>query len=577
MNQFLGLLRSPHRVSWADFVVAIFLCGVLFALIELGRGMVVPLPAVGVTVIHLSPLYLPYYAGRSLLRMFIAYFLSLAFSLVYGRIAAYHKTAEKIMIPALDLLQSIPVFGFLTITITAFLALFPGNQLGAECASIFAIFTAQAWNITFSFYHSLTTIPQDLIEAAEINRLRPWARFTKLEVPYSMIGLVYNSMMSFGGAWFFLIASESFTVLNKTITLPGIGSYLGEALARGDVAAVVYGLIAMTVVIVLVDQLVWRPAVAWSYKFKLDQNETADPPSSWFLQLLRRTNWLKATGASVWTPVAHTTEALIIRLESGLRPRARTARRAMAGRVMAWLVVVALLLYFGQFTVGAVREIADMGLLPLLSVIRLGFYTFLRVMAATILGALWTIPLGVAIGLNPRLARIMQPLVQLAASYPTNVFYPIIGIVFLALHVNFNIGAVPLIMLGTQWYILFNVIAGAMAIPSGLKEASSILRLRSVERWKTLILPAIFPALITGGITASGGAWNASVLAEMVVYQGHTLIASGLGAYIDEASSVGNWAHLIWGLVVMSTFVVTINRLIWRRLYRLAETKFHLD
>ncbi|MCY0877170.1 MAG: ABC transporter permease subunit [Firmicutes bacterium] len=577
MNQIWSVFRERRRIGLADVVVVIFIVGLLYAVLDLGKGMVVPLAPKDQTVIHLDPSYLPYYAGRSMLRMFIAYFLSLAFALIYGRIAAYHKTAEKIMIPALDLLQSIPVFGFLTITITGFLALFPGNELGAECASIFAIFTAQAWNITFSFYHSLTTMPTDLKEAADINRLRPWARFIKLEVPYSMIGLVYNSMMSFGGAWFFLIASESFTVLNKTIVLPGIGSYLGEALDRGNIPALLYGLIAMMVVIVAVDQLLWRPAVAWSHKFKLDQNESLDPPTSWFLQLLRRSEWVKTVLTAVFSPLAIAVSDIIWRLEVRSAHHSEQRPAHPLARILRWVVLLAVLAYCARLTASAAVEVWRLGIGQLLDVVKLGFYTFARVMAATVLGALWTVPVGVMIGLNSRLSRIMQPLIQIAASFPTNVFYPLIVIFYLAIHMNFNIGAIPLIMLGTQWYLLFNVIAGTMAIPTGLKEATSILKLRSVTWWKTLILPAIFPALITGGITASGGAWNASVIAEYVTARGHTLEASGLGAFITHASAVGNWGQLLWGLAVMSCFVVLINRLVWRRLYRLAEDKYHLE
>lgn len=577
MNHLWSVFRERRRIGLADAVVVVLIIGLLYAILTLGKGMVAPLSAQDQTVIHLNPAYLPYYAGRSLLRMFIAYFCSLLFSLVYGRIAAYHKVAERIMIPALDLLQSIPVFGFLTITITGFLALFPGNEFGAECASIFAIFTAQAWNITFSFYHSLTTMPADLQEAADINRLRPWARFIKLEVPYSMIGLVYNSMMSFGGAWFFLIASESFTVLNKTIVLPGIGSYLGEALDRGNISALLYGLFTMVVVIVAVDQLLWRPAVAWSHKFKLDQNESLDPPTSWFLQLLRRSEWVKTILTAVFKPVGTALSDLLWRLE--VRSVTHSERKSAhpLWRAIQWIVLLAVLAYCARLTVSAATEVWGLGVWQLLYVIRLGFYTFLRVLAATVIGALWTVPVGVLIGLNSRLSRIMQPLIQIAASFPTNAFYPLIVVFYLAIHVNFNIGAVPLIMLGTQWYILFNVIAGTMAIPTGLKEATSILRLRSVTWWKTLILPAIFPSLITGGITASGGAWNASVIAEYVTAQGHTLQAEGLGAFITHASAIGNWGDLLWGLAVMSGFVVLINRFVWRRLYKLAETKYHLE
>jgi len=566
--------RFRKRLSAADLLVLALLFGLLWALLDLGRGMVSSFSPLQPSVIHMNPLWLPYYAGRSLLRMFIAYFLSLAFTLVYGRYAAYHKTAEKIMIPALDILQSVPVLGFLSVTVTGFLALFPGSMLGPECASIFAIFTAQAWNMTFSFYHSLTTLPKELQEAADVYRLRRFARFTRLEVPFAMIGLVWNSMMSFGGSWFFLTASEMITVLHNNIQLPGIGSYIGVAIQRGDGLAIGYGIIAMVLVIVLVDQFVWRPIVAWSQRFTLEQSGDGSAPDSWFLRLLRRSNWVQASSRGV--------QHMFVIAFDRMRQRSRRDARPAAGQRL-WLRPVAILAlcaagaFILRFTVAAGQEVATLGSSALLHVVVLGFYTFLRVLASTLLGAIWTVPVGVAIGMSKPLARIAQPLVQIAASFPSNVLFPLVTILYLRYAVNFQIGSVPLMMLGTQWYILFNVIAGASAIPTELKEATSVLGLRSWRRWKTLILPAIFPSLVTGGITASGGAWNASILAEIVTWKHTTLTATGLGAYITTATTDGNWAQITWGILVMVLFVVALNRLLWRPLYRLAETKFHLE
>ncbi|MCY0868988.1 MAG: ABC transporter permease subunit, partial [Firmicutes bacterium] len=417
--------RFRKRLSAADLLVLALLFGVLWALLDLGRGMVSSFSLLQPSVIHMSPVWLPYYAGRSLLRMFIAYFLSLAFTLVYGRYAAYHKTAEKIMIPALDILQSVPVLGFLSVTVTGFLALFPGSMLGPECASIFAIFTAQAWNMTFSFYHSLTTLPKELQEAAEVYRLGPIARFTRLEVPFAMIGLVWNSMMSFGGSWFFLTASEMITVLHNNILLPGIGSYIGVAIERGDGLAIGYGIATMILVIVLVDQFVWRPVVAWSQRFTLEQSTDGPAADSWFLRLLRRSNWIKASSRSV--------NRLYVIAADRMRQRSRRAAPPMRRR-RPWLrpLAIGALLAVGvlvlRYTVAAGQEVATLGSSALLHVIVLGFYTFLRVLASTLLGAIWTVPVGVAIGMSKPLARIAQPLVQIAASFPSNVLFPLVTI-----------------------------------------------------------------------------------------------------------------------------------------------------
>ncbi len=575
MNRLFLYIRTKHRIGWPDLLVTIIIVGALYAILDMGRSMVVPLSSTNQPVIHLNPIYLPYYAGQSLMRMFIAYALSLAFSLVYGRIAAYHKFAERIMIPALDILQSVPVLGFLSITVTGFLALFPGNLFGAECACIFAIFTSQAWNMTFSFYHSLTIMPNDLKEAADIYRLRPWARFIKLEVPSSMIGLVWNSMMSFGGAWFFLAASESITVLHKNIQLPGIGSYMSKAYLKGDVQAMLYSIATMIIVIVAVDQFVWRPIVAWSQKYKLDVNDSENEPTSWFLQLLRRSEWVQAVLAAIFRPLASLPTKIGRTMARLSIPRRK--RMVRLPKQTSWIFLALVVLFGARFTVGAVHQVVQLGWTQILNAFQVGFYTFLRVIAATALGALWAIPVGVVIGLNSRLSRIAQPVVQVAASFPANMVFPFVTMFYVAWHFNLNIGSVLLMMLGTQWYILFNVIAGAMAIPSGLREASSILHLSSLTRWKTLILPAIFPNLITGMITASGGAWNASIVAEATRWKSHTLSASGLGAYIVHATTDGNWAQITLGIAVMSIFVVIVNRILWRPLYRLAETKYRLD
>ncbi|KIL41377.1 sulfonate ABC transporter permease [Gordoniibacillus kamchatkensis] len=562
-----------NKFGWADVLVICLLLSILYAAAKLGSGMRVPFSPERHPALSLDPIWLPYYAGRSLLRMFIAFAASLLFTFVYGRIAAYNRIAERVMIPAIDILQSVPVLGFLSATVLAFMALFPGSLLGVECASIFAIFTGQVWNMTFSFYHSLATIPRDLNEAAKMNRLGAWHRFSKLEVSYSMIGLVWNSMMSFGGGWFFLAASESISVLNQDIRLPGIGSYMALAADEGNIKAIVYAIATMIVLIVVVDQLFWRPIIAWSQKFKNEQTEAGEAPTSWVFDILKRAQFVRFLNRYFRT-LFH---------DWVLRPFAKGARTAQSQRrspvrsVAQWaigLIAAALVL---KYVAEGVLEIVKLSWNEIVHVVVLGLLTALRVFVSTILAVIWTLPVGVVIGTNPRLSRIAQPIVQILASFPANMAFPIIAIVYVKLGISLEIGAIPLMMLGTQWYVLFNVIAGAMAIPSDLKEATVILKLTRFQTWTKLILPAVFPFLVTGCITASGGAWNASIVSEIVSWKNNDLRASGLGSFIAQATTNGNWPEIIWGIIVMCLLVVIVNRLIWRRLYALAEKKYHLE
>ncbi|TBL69228.1 ABC transporter permease subunit [Paenibacillus thalictri] len=523
--------------------------------------------------ISLAPQMLPYYAGRSLLRMFIAFGASLLFTFVYGRIAAYHRFAEKIMIPAIDILQSVPVLGFLSATVLMFMALFPGSLLGVECASIFAIFTGQVWNMTFSFYHSLSTIPRPLHEAAQIHRLGTWSRFTKLEVPFSMIGLVWNSMMSFGGGWFFLAASESISVLNQDIQLPGIGSYMAAAVDQGDVKAIIYSIVAMVLLICLVDQLFWRPLVAWAQKFKNEQSEANEAPTSWVYDMIKRALFIQRIQRTVSIFVHDITSSVKQRSLSVHWPKPPS----VITRSAVWIIWAAVAVFFVKYAYEAILEISKLGPDEIMNVIVLGLKTAFRVFISTVLAVLWTVPVGVMIGMNPKLSRIAQPIVQVLASFPANMAFPLFTILYLKLGISMNIGAIPLMMLGTQWYILFNVIAGAMAIPSDLKEAATIMRLSRPQIWIKLILPSIFPFLVTGCITASGGAWNASIVSELVSWKNDTLEASGLGSFIAQATTHGDWPQIIWGIVVMCLLVVVINRLVWRKLYAVSENKFHLE
>lgn len=578
---FFSTNIPKNRLNWVDLFVLIFIFTILYSILNLGAGMNAPFTLENQTEIALDPLLLPYYAGRSLLRMFIAFGASLLFTLLYGYIAAKSRTAEKVLIPLLDMLQSIPVLGFLSATITAFIALFPGSLFGVELASILAIFTGQAWNMTFSFYNSLMTIPKDLQEASEVLRMNWWQRFVKLEVPFSMIGLVWNSMMAFGGGWFFLAASEAISVLGQNIRLPGVGSYLAAAIEAGDMQAIAYSIFTMILMIVLVDQLFWRPLVVWSQKFKMELTESADAPTSFVYDILRRSKLLNVLQKLILSPIAKVTNYFLDQIASVSEHAAQEFQCIPRHYIISKLLKLVALLLFLQLMRDPIYNayilVSSMDGGELLGIVQLGLYTLGRVMIAVLLGALWTVPVGVWIGLNPRMARMLQPVVQIAASFPANMMFPFITILFLKYQVNFEWGSISLMMLGTQWYILFNVIAGAMSIPNDLHEAGAIFKLNGWRKWKALILPSIFPFLITGIITASGGAWNASIVSELVNWHDTQLVATGLGSYISNVTEQGDWAGIIWGITVMCLFVVTINRLLWRRLYNIAETKYHLD
>ncbi|MEK3715267.1 ABC transporter permease [Paenibacillus sp. FSL R7-0333] len=566
-----GNQRRPF--GWADILVISLLLSILYAAAKLGSGMQVPLDPEELSSLSLDPKWLPYYAGRSLLRMFIAFGASLIFTFVYGRIAAYNRTAEKFMIPAIDILQSVPVLGFLSATVLAFMAMFPGSLLGVEMASIFAIFTSQVWNMTLSYYHSLKTIPRDLKEAAAMNQLGRWHRFTKLEVPFSMIGLVWNSMMSFGGGWFFLAASESISVLNQDLHLPGIGTYMALAADEGNIKALIYAILAMVVLIVMVDQFFWRPIIAWSQKFKNEQTEAGEAPTSWVLELLKRASFVHDLNRKLHGGVHDG----FLRLSATSLHVKLPHVPSLVKTIFKWLILLVAALIMLQYLYSGILEIARLSWSELIHVVFLGLLTGLRVVVSTLLAVIWTLPVGVFIGTNPRLSRIVQPVVQVLSSFPANMAFPIFTILYLKFGISMEIGAIPLMMLGTQWYVLFNVIAGAMAIPSDLKEAAVTLKLTRWQTWKKLILPAVFPFLVTGCITASGGAWNASIVSEIVSWKDQDLQAAGLGTYIAEATTNGNWPEIIWGIFVMCLLVVIVNRLVWRRLYALAESKYHLD
>src|SRR5580693_9436540 len=575
---YQSILRGiSERARWkssfvADVSVFAGILAILYALFASGRIWFAPFTPVA--NISSSPRALPLYAAYSLVRISIAYILSLLFALAYGMAAAKSERAAKILLPLLDILQSIPVLSFLPGVMLAMVALFPGRQLGLELGSVLLIFTGQAWNIAFSFYASMKGIPRELDEAARLYRFSSWQRFNELELPFATIGLVWNSMMSVAGGWFFLMACEMFVLGPRDFRLPGLGSYLQTAASAGDTRSILWGVITMIAVIVLLDQFVWRPVIAWAEKFKVEQVESTDVPRSWVLNLMHHSRSLAQLRQKAVFPMRES-------LMSYFSRRYRAEPLADAGpRWKTWLLGFLGIAALGLTGYAVARVAILLTGLNHSEVAELGRglgATFLRVIVALLIGAAWTIPVGVKIGFSPRLARVAQPLAQIAASVPANAFFPVILLVLIRLGGGLGIGSILLLLLGTQWYILFNVIAGAMAIPTDLKEVCSVCRISGVERWRKLILPGIFPYLLTGMVTASGGAWNASIVAEYFHFKGQTFSTIGLGSTISRATDTGNFDLLIAATIVMAALVVTVNRLVWRRLYTLGETRFRLE
>jgi NitT/TauT family transport system permease protein len=591
---------STPSVRWIDALIIVVIVAGVYGVVTAASRWAAPLTPT--TTIDLSPRALPLYAFLSTLRMALAYLLSLAFTLIYARIAAARRGAERVMVPLLDILQSIPILSFLPGVELALLALFPHSHVGLELAAVLLIFTSQAWNMTFSFYHSLLVIPKELREAATVYHLNVWRRFTRLEVPFATIPLIWNSMMSWAGGWFFLMAAEQFTIGNRNVPLPGLGSYLQAAANAGNVGALLLGLGTLIVVIVLLDQFLWRPLIAWGDRFKVEQTASGQAPTSFVLRGLQRSALVEWASQHVFRPARERVDREVsrflpssavapVRMALGstqpeptsmpavLRVAADKAQQVLLGRMLRWALGGVLLVLCLWATLMAIRLLATVSLAEWGTIFVSTCATLLRTAAALVIGVAWTVPVGVAIGLNPRLAQRAQPLVQVVASIPATAVFPALLLVLLSLPGGLNLAAVALMLLGTQWYVLFNVIAGAMAIPSDLREAAVIYQLRGWRRWRTLILPAIFPFLVTGMITATGGAWNASIVSEYVSFNSHIYSTVGLGALI--ASSVAgpspNYALLLAATLAMAAVVVAINRLVWRRLYGLAEQRFHLD
>ncbi|SFM63537.1 ABC transporter permease subunit [Variovorax sp. OV329] len=571
-------VAAPRQgFTWVDAVVMLALVALFWSALHFGKGMLVHFDASKQESVDLSVSGIPYYAGRTLLRMWIAFAFSLAFAISVGYLAAKSARARMFILPALDVLQSVPVLGFLSATVTGFMALFPGSLMGVECAAIFAIFTGQVWNMAFGFYHSMVTVPTDMQEAATTYRLTRWQRFSTVELPASTHSLIWNSMMSFGGGWFFVAQSEAISVMNRDIQLPGLGSYMAQALSQGDHHAALWAVIAMVVLILASDQLVWRPLLAWADRFKIELTVSQMPATSWVYNLLRGAYLFTWLGEHVWRPLGE----LAGRLGSREPPQAQPRRvlrpdrlwRGVAVLVVGWLVYQVL----SELVVAAEELRGALSWKEFGHIAWLGLLTMLRVLAMTVLATLIWTPVGVWIGSKPKVARLAQPLAQIGASFPVNMTFPLVVGWFAASHISLDWGSILLIAMGTQWYILFNVIAGAMAIPNDLKEAAKVNGLHGWPLWRTLILPAIFPFWVTGACTAAGGAWNASIVAELATWGNTTLRAQGLGAYIADVTRSGDTPLIIASIAVMSLFVVLMNKFIWRPLYAYAERRFRLD
>ena len=572
-NIFHPALAGGRRLPtvW-DLVAILCVFGALVGVAHVARGTLQPLNAPEATAISLDPIHLPAYAVRTTLRMFAALAASLLFTFTYAVAAAKSRRASLVLIPILDILQSVPILGFLTFTVVFFMNLFPGNVLGLELAAIFAIFTSQAWNMAFSMFQSLKTVPGDLEEAAISFHLTGWQRFWRLEVPFATPGLVWNMMMSMSGGWFFVTASEAISVGDHNWTLPGIGSYVALALARSDIKAVFYAIVTMLVVILAYDQLLFRPLVAWSLKFRFETTAGATAADPWMLKLLRRARLLQWVGDAIGGVFAVISG---LRLSLGGRWRPLGGRQPSRTLDAIWVaILLAVLAWAGWRIVTFVAtELAwqDVG-----HVVFLGFLTMIRVVVLMIIASAIWVPLGVMIGLRPIWARRIQPVAQFLAAFPANLLFPPFVLAIVTFHLNADIWLTPLMVLGTQWYILFNVIAGASAFPGDLLEAADNFRVGGLLWWRKVIFPGIFPYFVTGAITASGGSWNASIVAEVASWGSTRLTAHGLGAYIAQATDAGDMARVVLGVAVMSAYVVLFNRLLWRPMYAYANRRLTL-
>jgi NitT/TauT family transport system permease protein len=559
-----------------DLFLLLLILSVIFFLGWAGAQMATPYQLGNPIPISLEPSKLPFYAVRTVLRMFIALLASLLFTFTIGTLAAKNRRAEQLIIPAIDILQSIPFLSFLSITVTGFITLFPNSLLGPECACIFAIFTAQVWNIIFGFYQSLKTIPHDLIEASAVFQLSSWQRFWRVEVPFSMSSLLWNMMMSMSASWFFVVLSEAISVAHQEIRLPGIGSYIALAIERKDLWAVFYAIITMVIIIFLYDQILFRPLIAWSEKFKMEQSADEEESQSWLIDWLRRSQLIRRSGF-IFSILKENFVNLPFLSSKGLNSPMKE-REVHFQKTFDWLwngLIVLILICGAWFLVHFI--ILEFQWMDVLHVFALGAATGTRVIVLIIVSSLVWIPIGVFIGLRPRIAQKIQPIIQFVAAFPANLFYPLFVIAIVRFHLNVEIWITPLMILGTQWYILFNVIAGASNIPRDLYLAADNFGLKGWLWWKRLALPGIFPFYITGAITAAGGAWNASIVAEWVSWGSTTLRATGLGEYIQASTINGAFPKIALGTGMMCIYVLVFNQFLWRPLYRLAEERFHFN
>jgi NitT/TauT family transport system permease protein len=571
------IFRSPAlaqalRPNVWDVVALILVIGAMVLIVYGGEQTTLPLSSLGSAPVSLDPTHLPLYALRTVLRMLLAIVCSTVFTFIYAALAAKSRRAEMVLIPLLDILQSVPILGFLTFTVVFFMNLVPGNVLGAELACVFAIFTSQAWNMTFSMYQSIRNVPKDLEEATQSFHLSSWQRFWRLDVPFAMPGLIWNAMMSMSGGWFFVVASEAITVGNTTVILPGIGSYVARAIEKQDLTAIGYAILTMLIVIMAYDQLLFRPIVAWADKFRFEQTASGDPPTSWMLDLFRRTRALRA----LTFPFAALNRAfsnLRVNLPSALSPKVKGAPSRLLDAI--WFILIAIGTGYAAFV--AYRYLsANLGPSDVVAAVGYGLITLVRVVVLIALASLIWVPVGVWIGLRPRIAERVQPLAQFLAAFPANLAFPVFVSLIVHFGLNANVWLSPLMILGTQWYILFNVIAGASAFPTDLREAASSFHLAGWRWWIRVILPGIFPYYITGAITASGGSWNASIVAEVASWGDTHLTAAGLGAYIAKATEAGDFPRVVLGISVMCVLVTLFNRLLWRPLYAFGERRLRL-
>ncbi|MFT5644721.1 MAG: NitT/TauT family transport system permease protein [Janthinobacterium sp.] len=559
--------NGPNRWDW---ILLPLVLGVLASIAFGAMQMTRPFTVGQVTPISLDPTYLPYYLLRTMLRMFTALACSLLFAFLFAAIASKYRAAEKVMIPMLDVLQSVPILGFQAIAIAPFIAFFPGNLLGVECAAIFAIFTSQAWNMAFSLYQSMRTVPSELNEASRVFCLSGWQRFWRLELPFAMPSLLWNMMMSMSGGWFFLVAAEAISVAGQDIKLPGIGAYIAIAIEAENGRAIAWAIGAMFAGIMLYDQLFFRPLLAWADKFKFEESQGDSAQHSWLLDWGRRSRWIRALTDRFWHQLSGALSWFSMAPDAGSKPGRSSAVNKSMERAWDVLIIVASLLAVYRL-VTFIHS--DVGWTEVAYVVKLGLFTLMRVMLLIAAASLFWVPVAIWIGLRPRFSQRVQAIAQFLAAFPVNLMFPVVVYMLVTLKLNPNIWLSPLIVFGTQWYILFNVVAGASTIPNELRLAADNLGLKGWLKWKRVYLPAVFPAYVTGAITASGGSWNASIVAEYVTWGKTTLVADGLGSYIKQMTDAGDFPRIALGIGVMCVFVMLLNRFFWRKLYARAEDR----